>query len=398
MNAINLSISALNDFQKETESQYAQIIETSKEVFNGIGYMLNFLEQAKERLEKQIISLSELDEEIEEKIKFLQEAIEEAKRYNDDYDSTVSPLEKALENAKKIKEEIDKNADLFEKHLNIMQTVIDALTENRTVVNNLTLAIADEATYNVQSLSVVCEKAQAYVYASDGVESDTKFSKASPSYVGAGNVVPAQKETGIYKPKFGDFGFNTDGTRRALSVYSAYAPPVVNILYSIMTGLSAELKEAVMDRLGGVVFMSNKHPFCYGRDSRGQMIKILGIDASDADFSSRLLFHIGHHLHETNRSIEKLQMENAFGREFAKNSRSADSAIRAISDNFKHKTSHNKLNRKPLRKPQTPESVFFAKCFSAYATNDNVFLSNVKKHFGDSYNSFLNVINGYTKK
>ena len=126
------------------------------------------------------------------------------------------------------------------------------------------------------------------------------------------------------------------------------------------------------------------------------MIHIIGADASDPDFARQILLHVGHHLYEMDRSKEKLAIDRVIVKEIERNIKSSNETIQKIANGFKSSSIgsglHSHRNTNPSFMGRSPGSAFFARCFRAYVTEDHAFLSAVKSNFGESYQSFAEII------
>ena len=423
MGAIITNVSSVNSFIRETANQYSQILSLAQAALSHMGEMTVFVEGEKEKLEKQMIRLAELEETLSDKKKALREGIDNASASRDYYAdkyyrtddrddaayyqrrleeaaTTCDTLTESYETAVQIQKEAEQKKQQFQMLFKAISAMTEALKKNDQEVKKYISVLGDEMTYNRQALSLTFSSLQSYISsprivgfgagasANGSAYSSSSFAAVSPSGSAPIDEIEPAKETKrktreyrakLYKIKSGSFGYNSDGTRPVYRVYHAYSVPVRNMLYDTMKGMHTNFREAVMKQLGGVMFLNAKHGFNYSRDCRGRMIHIIGVDVSDPDFSRQLLLHVGHHLYEMDKSDQKLAIDRNLSKEIARNMKSSNQNIQKIANGFRF----NKVGS---------GSKFFAQCFRAYVTEDHAFLAAVKSNFGESYRSFAEII------
>lgn len=436
MSAIITSVSSVGNFTKETINQYGQILSLAQAALSKIDEMAVFVEGEKDKLEKQIIKLAELEENLIDKIKALNEGIESASSscdyysdlyYKADNHEDASAYKSRLEEARKLYDslkesyevsvQIQKELEQKKQHLQqlwkALSAMIEALKKNAIEVKRYISILGDEVTYNSQSLSLTLEHLQNYLsslsFVHMGSVASARNVSVATSSAGSGSSgssasitknKTAEYKQKTYRIKSGSFGFNTDGTRPLYRVYHAYSAPVKSMLYDAMKCMHNDFREAVMKQLGGVVFLSAKHGFNYTKDSRGRMIRIIGIDASSPDFSRLLLMHVGHHLYSLDKTKEKLSLDRSLAKELARNINSSNKNIQKLANSFSSHAVGSEIrgHRSLGSSVKSPSSKFFSQCFRAYVSQDYEFLSAVKSNFGESYRSFEEIISRLPNK
>ena len=435
MSAIITSVSSVSSFIKETVSQYNQIISLANAALSSINEMTLFVEGEKEKLEKQTIKLCEMEEDLVSRIRTLNNDIDSTSSafdyYSDQYHradnrddaatyrnrmeesrSLLNSYKESYENATRIQKEIEQRKLQFQQLFRAISAMIDALKNNSQEVKKYLSILGDEVTYNSQSLSNTLNALESYI-SSIPIFSVGSFSNSNISYASSSGAFSSpssssgqvKQKTSEYKAKTyriksGSFGFNSDGTRPLYRVYQPYSAPVKSMLYEAMKCMHNDFREAVMKQLGGVVFLSAKHGFNYTADSRGRMIRIIGVDASSPDFSRLLLIHVGHHLYSINKTKEKLALDRSLAKELARNINSSNKNIQKLSNSFSFNKVGSEISTHKSMAPSIkgPGSKFFSQCFRAYVSQDYEFLSAVKSNFGESYSSFEEIISRLPNK
>lgn len=436
MSAIITNVSSVSSFVKDTVSEYNQIVSLANAALSRINDMTVFVEGEKEKLEKQMIQLSQMEEDLITRIRALKNDIDNTSSafdyYSDQYyradniddaasyrnrmeetRSLLNSFKESFETATQIQKEIEQRKQQFQQLFRAISAMIDALKNNTQEVKKYLSFLGDEVTYNSQSLSATLSSLENYIssipiFSLGATVSQSSYIGASASF-SASSGSSSNNETTLkteeykakkYRIKSGSFGFNTDGTRPLYRVYHAYSAPVKSMLYDAMKCMHNDFREAIMKQLGGVVFLSAKHGFNYTKDSRGRMIRIIGIDASSPDFSRLLLIHVGHHLYSLDKTKEKLSLDRSLAKELARNINSSNKNIQKLANSFSSHAVGSEIRTHKSIAPaiKSPGSKFFSQCFRAYVSQDYEFLSAVKSNFGESYRSFEEIISRLPNK
>ena len=436
MSAIITNVSSVSSFVKDTVSEYNQIVSLANAALSRINDMTVFVEGEKEKLEKQMIQLSQMEEDLITRIRALKNDIDNTSSafdyYSDQYyradnsddaasyrsrmeeaRSLLNSFKESFETATQIQKEIEQRKQQFQQLFRAISAMIDALKNNTQEVKKYLSFLDDEVTYNSQALSTTLNALENYISSipivSLGIGATSRSSYAGTSAVSSSSSSSSSNETKRkteeykakkYRIKSGSFGFNSDGTRPLLRVYHPYSAPVKSMLYEAMKCMHNDFREAVMKHLGGVIFLSAKHGFNYTKDSRGRMIRIIGIDASSPDFSRLLLIHVGHHLYSLDKTKEKLSLDRSLAKELARNINSSNKNIQKLANSFSSHAVGSEIRTHKSIAPaiKSPGSKFFSQCFRAYVSQDYEFLSAVKSNFGESYRSFEEIISRLPNK
>lgn len=416
MSAIIANISSVGTFAQDTVSQYRQIVELANAILTAMGQMVAYVEDEKEKLEKQSMQLAQLDEELRIKVLKLAEAIKlsqeecdrcsEEYRYASDSDDVSywrnrlataqkqnSVFNESYEVAVQIQKEISQKKQQFQLLLRALIQMIDALQKNALEVKKIISVLAEETTYNGQALAATLSRLEAYAasipFGIAGVAASS--SNGGYAYGGSGNTKgPKKRKT--YKLKKSTFGYDTEGKRHSYKLYFPQAQPVKSMLYELMKGLRHDLREAVMKQLEFVEFQSLRHGFIY-RSNGGRRLRIIGVDISDPSFNHLLLLHVGHELYELTKKEEKLAFESRVGHDMAQKSELADRKMKEMAMDFRPVDTVKQFHKNPGITFKSAGSKFFSECFKAYVSEDYDFLNVVKENFGDSYNAFVEIIN-----
>lgn len=420
MSAIISSVSSVGAYLKETVNQYSQIMNIAQAVLSSMEQMVVFVAGEKEKLEKQIIILAQLDETLVGKTKKLIEKVEltqaERDRYSEQYYRAQSgdeiafaryrletarkqydSLTESYETARQLQKEVSQRRTESQQLFRAFSIMIDALHKNSLEVKKILSTLADEINYNTQSLSATLSSLEGYLAVTPivtfGVSAmHEKLNGAAISSNGSLNRTSSTRNKKVYKLKNGSLGYDSEGNRPLYRFYFTQAQPVKGILYDLMKGVRHDLRQAVLDQLKGVVFLSARHGFNYRFNRGGKVIRIIGIDVTDPSYNHHLLMHVGHYLYEIDKSKEKLDMENRISLEIAENLKSADSNIRKMASDFTPVKSGKSIDKNGRISFKSSGSKFFAQCFRAYVAEDYDFLNAVKSNFGESYNAFMEII------
>ena len=417
MSELSTVVSYVMSFTKETENQYNQMIVVSKAVLSIINEMIGFVEDAKEKLETQMIQLAELDESLQKKswsIKYnIDETVSGRAYYSEQYNNADSRdvasaclrkmeearqmydvLTESYQSSVELQKEIKQKKQKFEQLQKALSAMIDVLEKNAAEVKKLNSGLAEEITYNNQSLVSVLTCLQNYLSSIDFYMADSAFAADENSdFVSYSSVfrasANAQFKQKTYRLKSGTFDFKS-GKRMAYRIYNPYAPQVREALYHAMRGLHVDFRDAIMEKMGNIILLNAYFGFGYQKDASGRTLKIIGLNPADPDFDRQILLHIGRRLYALDQSEDKLYMDKVLGKEIARNLQSADKNIQKIANGFSAELKGGKIQNRPNFPTASfsPSSRFFAQCFQAYAANDADFLDAVKSNFGESYRCF----------
>ena len=417
MSTIIASISSVGTFARETVNQYRQIIELAQTILTAMGQMRAYVEDQKEKLEKQIMQLSQLEDNLRVKILKLAEGVtlsqEECDRCSEEYrvstdsDDTsywrnrlasaqkqLNILAESYEVSLQIQKEITQRKQQFQLLLRALTQMINALQKNALEVKRLITALADETTYNTQSLSTTLRQLENYAATTPfGVAGISACaSNGSYTYSSGTGTTKIPRKRKIYKLKKNTFGYDLEGNRHTFKLYFPQTQPVKGILYELMKGLRYDLREAIMKQLEFVEFQSARHGFIY-TNSGGRRLRVIGVDISDPSFNHLLLLHVGHELFELSKKEEKLAFESHVSYDMSHKTELADRRMREMSMDFSPVDTVKQYGKLSGITLKSAGSKFFSECFKAYVAEDYDFLNVVKENFGDSYNAFMEIIN-----
>ena len=186
MSVIVTNVSSVSSFVKDTVSQYNQIISLANVALSRINEMTVFVEGEKEKLEKQMIKLSEMEEDLIGKIRSLKNDIDNTSSafdyYSDQYyradnsddaasyrnrmeeaRSMLNSFKESYETAVQIQKEIEQRKQQFQQLFRAISAMIDALKNNTQEVKKYLSFLGDEVTYNSQSLSATLSSLENYI-------------------------------------------------------------------------------------------------------------------------------------------------------------------------------------------------------------------------------------------
>lgn len=417
MSTIIASISSVRTFVNDTAIQYKQIIELAHSILTVMGQMTAFVEDEKEKLEKQTIQLLQLDDSLRIKIFKLAEEIklsqEECRRCSEEYryatdsDDTsywrnrlavaqkqYNSLTESYEISLQMQKEITQRKQHFQMLSRALTQMIDALQKNTLEVKKIISVLADETAYNSRALSVTLSQLESYVtalpFSVAGIA--TPSSNGNYTYNGDFGTTKVLKKRKTYKLSKSILGYDLEGKRHTFKLYFPQAQPVKSMLYELMKGLRYDLREAVMKQLEFVEFQSARHGFTY-TTSGGRRLRVIGVDISNPSFNHLLLLHVGHELFEMSKKEEKLAFESRVSYDMAHKTELADRKMKEMAMDFSPIDTIKQYSENSGITFRSSGSKFFSECFKAYVSEDYDFLNVVKEHFGDSYNAFVEIIN-----
>ena len=419
MSKIASSVSSVGTYLKETENQYGQAMLIANNLLSSMEQMTNFVIGEKDKLEKQLIKLAQINETLIYKtrqlIAELQTAQEERDVYSEQYDNTedfdelayirrrlevaqnrLNSLSESYERSQLLNKDISRKENELQQLHRALSSMVDALQKNCFEVKKIITVLSNETNYNTHSLSITLNKLESY-QASPPISQFGNYliNEGTNSIVSSGTrrAKANSKKKKIFKLKNGTLGFDSEGNRHLYHYYVSQAQPVKGILFDLMKGVSHKLRQAVIDELKGVIFLSARHGFNYKFNHGGKAIRIIGIDMTDPSYTHHLLMHVGHYIYEIDKSKEKLDMENHINYEITKNLKSADYNIRNMAMDFSPvKGGKSIYNENGSTSFKSAGSIFFSNCFKAYVSEDYDFLNAVKSNFGESYNAFSEII------
>lgn len=414
MSIMIAKVSYVAEFSGETVMQYKQIAGIAQEVQSSMGRMVEFVENEKYTLEKQIRQLLQISDTLREKLNKIWEWVQDAKAEVDDYYNAYCSadyedrgywherLEEArirhnnlvndYEYARQLQRTIEQRQQQCDHLHRAVLQMINAMQKNVYEVEKIIAALHEETNYNGRALSDLVNRLQQYCAApSLGMASVGGSGAVCSSGDSAGSTKIHKKKT-AYKLNKNAFGYDSEGKRHTYKLYIPQAQPIKQMLYDIMQGLHTNVRDAIMKELECVEFLSARHGFVYGSSQRGKRLHIIGVDISDPSFNTLLLLHAGHHLYENNKAKERIAFDNCVGYDIKRNLKIADSKIRKMAMDFTPVDSVKQYAKSTDFRFKSAGSQFFSQCFKAYVSEDYEFLKVVKEHFGDSYNAFLEII------
>lgn len=415
MSTIIANISSVGTFASDTVNHYNQIANLAQSILNSMIQMISFVEDGKTKLEKQLAQLFQLSDTLRNKsLKLIEEITvvqEDCNRSSDEFQRVTNydevsfwksrlassqqqynALTESYEYSLQLQKDIDQRQQQLQQLLRALTQMIDALQKNVLEVKKIFSVLTDEMNYNSQALSTTLSLLKNYRATLSFVGEELSTSTIHNYTSGETSVTRAPNRRKTYKFKGNSFGFDSEGNRHLYKYYFTQSQPVKDILYDIMKGVRVDIREAIMNQIDGVIFLSARHGFNYIHNGNGKVIRIIGLDITNPSFNHLLLIHIGHQLFEMEKSKEKLALENHINIEIANKIKVADLNIRKMATNFTPIKTKKSTNKNQPHYFESAGSKFFSQCFKAYVTDDYEFLEAVKSNFGESYNAFMGII------
>lgn len=434
MNAITTVLSSVGNFSDTTKNQYSSMLALANEVLRQVNEMLSFVQGEKNKVEKQMIRVEKVEEEISSKTRGyyieMESAYSKYQYYSDKYfsaNSASSDYDDSAYYSQKMDDAYDEYTEAKENHTatqlvenkveeqsgkikqlaNAITAIGNALERNAFEIRKYISLIEDEASYNVQSLLALVSSIQTYVtskeiFSTYGIDRVSDSSSAS-SYVS----LDSKRNSSNEKEKNGSsntlrkFRFKSvqtieqyltrDGQEKPIfRRFNVYAPPVKNMILQATMRMGPSFQQFILKQLEGVVFLNAQHGFTYGTNNKnGTTLRIIGVNLSDPAYSRNLLRHVGHHIYLVNCTKEDVIMNNFTAREAQNNIRHANAKIQNLSREI---TAKAPVSRRKTTIKSTPGSKFFSSCFKAYVEQDQEFLNAVKESYGESYKVFSDIM------
>ena len=451
MNAITTVLSSVGNFSDTTKNQYSSMLALSSEVLMQVNDMLAFVNGEKNKVEKQLIRIQKIEEDISCKTRDYFGEMESAHSdyeyysskyyatgssyssrssyYSSSYSSSIYSSDDDDEEyyermkdaayhdyldarskhteAQGIQQRVEEQSAKIKQLANAINAVGNALERNSFEIRKYISLIEDEATYNVQSLLALVSSIQIYVNSKEifSTYSIDKVSDSSSSsaYVSVGTK--RESTDSINKP--GTIGYSRKYKIKSAETieqyltkdkqekpifrrFNVYSQPVKDMILQSTMRMGPAFQQFILKQLEGVVFLNAQHGFTYSANNKnGNTIRIIGVNLTDPAFSRNLLIHVGHHIYLTNQTREAVIMNNFASREAQINMRHADQRIQNLSREI---TAKVPVSRRRNTNKSTSGSKFFASCFKAYVNQDHEFLTAVKESYGESFKLFSEMI------
>ena len=430
MNAISTVLSSVGSFSDSTKQQYSSMLALANEVLRQVNDMLSFVQGEKSKVERQMIQLKKIEEDISTKtIAYyieMESAYREYQYYSDQYYSADEDMEdyyrdkadaahsvyyrwsEKHSHSQSVQNSVEEKSAQVKQLGNAISAVSNALERNSFEIRKYISLIEDEASYNVQSLLALVESIQNYVtskeiFSTYAIERVSDSSSAS-SYVSIGskkasdNSSSTDKSAAKTKLKYRIKSAQTieqyltrNGQEKPIyRRFNVYAPPVKAMILQATMRMGPSFQQFILKQLEGVVFLNAQHGFTYSATNKnGTMIRIIGVNLTDPAFSRNLLKHVAHHIYIVNCTREAVTMNNFASREAQSHIHHANARIQNLSRELM--TNSPNPRRRNVIKP-TSGSKFFASCFQAYVNQDREFLNAVKESYGESYKVFSEIM------
>ena len=446
MNAITTVLSSVGNFSDTTKNQYFSMLSLANEILRQVNDMISFVQGEKNKIEKQLVRVQKISEEISVKTRGhyidMESAYSDYQYYSDKYfssgsssygssysssysyssddddeeyyksmkDAAYSDYLDAREkhaNAQMVESKVEEQNEKIKQLVNAITAVGNALERNAFEIRKYISLIEDEASYNVQSLLALVSSIQTYmtskaIFSTHGIDRVSDSSSAS-TYVSLGNKSSSSSEKG--KNSSSDhsrkFKFKSTQTieqyltregqeKPIFRRFNVYAPPVKNMILQATMRMGPAFQQFILKQLEGVVFLNAQHGFNYSANNKnGTTIRIIGVNLSDPAYPRNLLRHVGHHIYLVNCTKEDVIMNNFTAREAQNNIRHANAKIQNLAREI---TAKAPVSRRKATTTSTPGSKFFSSCFKAFVEQDQEFLTAVKESYGESYKVFSDIM------
>ena len=437
---IQTVLSELVNYSSKTHSNYKDIVTLANDVLVRAEKIQVNLEDEKNKINKQIVKLDELGQDISLKLERIQEDLVEAQANLDWYSnacdslssddsyelrmslreglrtahSIVSKLEDREDEAKNVRSKVVNLKEHLCMILNATNRIIEASNNNIYQLKKHLSMLGSEADYNMKALKGMLDSVENYLRRKEFVSlmnyyhSDTDF-YAGTSFSTTSTHNGKKTSKGIqaeisssYKIKKQDLQ-KVKSRKGQVLLFQRYHPYTVEIkqmLLNTMICMGGDFQLFMLRCLDSVVFVRSKNAFIYETNkNRGRTLYIIGLDISNNYFPVLVYMHICHGIMRGQYMNEKMRMDQLLTNELNNKIIKTNGNLNKIYEFFKFKNLTTHKNTRCLTNVNYDLSTkFFGMGLKAYIEKDQNTLNLLKTAFPESYSVFDELLDRNLKR